>query len=152
MRRAAAHAKPIEYQRMALPKILDEFAIFSDIDRIMQKLEHGEIEHANGRPIFLSATGEWCEVVPALNGWISVWKRYDQQFALQHDLSPLVRVCNKLNFNSPLTPAQVQAAKDTISAQRKLFKRLNRDEIASAARTEQTAILLEDIRDKKTAA
>lgn len=144
MRRAADRAKPIEHKRVDLPKYLDEFTIFSDIERVLEKLGNGEIEHVGGKAVFMASNGEWCQIVPALNGWISVWKRYDAQFKLNHDVSALVRVCNKLNYNAPLTEAQVKAAKDTVDNQRRLFRRLNRDQLASVAKTEQIAIFLED--------
>ncbi len=88
-------------------------------------------------------TGEWTEVVPALNGWISAWKAFDQRFQLGHDLSPMVRLCNCLNYGTPLTPRQIQAARDVLKEQRRLFRTLPRDQIASAARTEQIRMYLE---------
>jgi hypothetical protein len=111
MRRAAARAKPLEYQRVDLPRHLDELAVFGDIERVLEKIEHGEIEFSQGVPVMLASDGGWYEVIPALNGWISVWKAFDQKFQLGHDLSALVRLCNCLNYNQPLREDQVRAAK-----------------------------------------
>lgn len=142
MRRAADRAKPIEYQRVPLPRYLDEFTVFSDIERVLEKIEHGEIEHVNGKPVLLSSSGEWCEVVPALNGWISGWKLFDQKFNLNHDISPMVRICNCLNYGSPISQRQIEAAQETLRQERSLFRRIPRDEIASAARTKQIQLLM----------
>lgn len=53
MRRAAARAKPLEYQRVDLPRHIDEFAVFGDIERVLEKIEHGEIEFSQGVPVML---------------------------------------------------------------------------------------------------
>ena len=144
MRRAASRAKPLEYQRVDLPRHLDELAVFGDIERVLEKIEHGEIEFSQGVPVMLASDGGWYEVIPALNGWISVWKAFDQKFQLGHDLSALVRLCNCLNYNQPLREDQVRAAKTVLTEQRRLFRTLPRDQIASAAKTEQIRMLMED--------
>jgi hypothetical protein len=143
MRRAAARVKPIEFKQEPLPKWLDEFEIFDPIDRMLQKLENGEIEYHQGSAVFMAGSGEWCQVVPALNGWISVWKRFDQHFQLGHDLSPMVRLCNCLNYSQPLTEHQVAAARKVYKEQIRLFRTLPRDALASITRTEQIRMLLE---------
>jgi len=143
MRRATARAKPIEFKQVPVPKWLDEFEIFDPIDRMLQKLENGEIEYHQGHAVFMAGNGEWCEVVPALNGWISVWKRFDQHFQLGHDLSAMVRLCNCLNYSQPLTEHQVAAARKVYKEQVRLFRTLPRDALASVTRTEQIRMLLE---------
>jgi hypothetical protein len=137
MRRAAARAKPTEFEKVSVPKWLDEFEIFDPIDRMLQKLENGQIEFQQGAAVFMAGDGEWYEVVPALNGWISVWKRIDQHFQLGHDLSAMVRLCNCLNYGKPMTEHQVAAARRVYKEQLRLFRALPRDEIASVTLTEQ---------------
>lgn len=144
MRRLAARQKYYPAPtHVDLPKYLDEFTVFNDIDRVMEKIEHGEIEHANGVPIMLASNGEWCEVIPAMNGWISAWKNFDKKFQLNHDVSPLVRLCNCLNYAKPISEHQIKAARRTVNEQRRLFRQIPRDALASTARTEQIRILME---------
>lgn len=143
MRRAAERSKPTEYKRVLLPPILDEFTVFNDIERVLEKIEHGEIEHSGGKPVMMAADGHWYEIVPALNGWVSAWKRFDQQFQLSHDVGPLVRLCNCLNYGTPIQPSMVKAAKEVMNEQRRLFRLIPRDQLASAARTEQIRLFLE---------
>lgn len=143
LRRIAAKQKYYpEPKKVALPKILDEYDVFTDIERLLDKVELGEIEHINGNPVMQYKDGEWYEVVPAMNGWISAWKMFDQKFQLNHDVAPLVRLCNQLNYNSPITIKQLQEARAVVMEQRRLFRSLPRDEIASAAKTKQIALLM----------
>ena len=144
LRRIAARQKPLpEPKRVPIPKILDEFDVFNDIERLLDKIELGEMEHVNGSPIAMSKDGEWYEVIPALNGWISAWKMFDQKFKLNHDVAPLVKICNQLNYSSPISVRQLQEARATVIEERKLFRSLPRDEVASAAKTKQIALYLE---------
>lgn len=145
MRRAALKAKPVDAGKVVpLPKWLDEFIVFDNIDRVFQKIGHGEIEFANGRPVMMAGDGHWYEVIPALNGWISAWKRFDRSLNLNHDLSPLVRLSNRLNYNSPISQHQLMSARAVLNEQRKLFRKLDRDDLESLAKTEQIALFLED--------
>lgn len=144
MRRAAARAKPIGPGKVVpLPKVFDEFAVFNDIDRVLEKIGNGEIEFANGVPVAMSSAGEWYEVIPALNGWISAWKRFNTQFNLNHDLSALVRLCNCLHYGTLVPQSLINSAKAVLAEERRLFKLIDRDALASAAKTEQIALLME---------
>lgn len=144
MRRSAMKAKPVDAGKVVpLPKWLDEFIVFDNIDRVFQKIGHGEIEFANGRPVMMAGNGKWYEVIPALNGWISAWKRFDKSLNLNHDLSPLVRLSNQLNYYSPISLKQLSAARSVLKEQRALFRRLDRDSLASLAKTEQIALFME---------
>lgn len=141
-RRAAAKGKRISYQRVELPRHLDEMIIFSDWERVLEKLEHGQIEFAEDKPVMLTAQGTWEEIVPAMRGWILTWIGFNAKFKLNHDVTPLDTVCRALYYNEMLTLEQVQAAKACLLEERKLFRTINRDEIASAARTEQIKMYL----------
>lgn len=143
LRRIAAKQKYMPPpKRVELPKLLDEYEVFTDVERLLDKIELGEIEFVDNNPVMQYKDGEWYEIIPAMNGWISAWKMFDQKFKLNHDVSPLVRLCNQLNYNSPISMSQLQAARATVLEQRRLFRSLPRDEIASAARTKQIALYL----------
>ena len=146
-RRAAAKRKAVTYHRVALPQHLDEMIIFSDWERVLEKLEHGQIEYLKKEdgtevPVMLSSRGEWEEVVPAMRGWILSWIAFSERFNLGHDVTPLDDVCRSLYYNRMLTPEQIQKAKECLMEERKLFRKIDRDELASAARTEQIKMFL----------
>jgi len=147
MRRAAARAKPVETERVELlPRYLDKFTVFSDIERIFEKLLHGEIETKQGKPIFTSAKGEICYVVPALEGWIGFWHRVAQKMGLDdkhYAAMDLVR--KRLNSATPLQPEQVLAGIDCIARQRALYDKIDRDQLGSIARTHQIALYMEKV-------
>ena len=144
LRRIAARQKPLpEPRRVPIPKILDEYDVFTDVERLLDKIELGEMETVNGNFVMQYKDGEWYEVVPALNGWISAWKMFDQKFKLNHDVAPLVRLCNQLNYSSPITLKQLQEARATVMEERRLFRQIPRDDLASAAKTKQIALYLE---------
>ena len=143
LRRIAARQKPLpEPRRVPIPKILDEYDVFTDVERLLDKIELGEMETVNGNFVMQYKDGEWYEVVPALNGWISAWKMFDQKFRLNHDVAPLVRLCNQLNYSSPITLKQLQEARATVMEERRLFRQIPRDDLASAAKTKQIALYM----------
>ena len=145
LRRIAARQKYLpEPKQVPIPKILDEYDVFTDVERLLDKIELGEMESVNGNIVMQYKDGEWYEVVPALNGWISAWKMFDQKFKLNHDVAPLVKICNQLNYNSPISVRQLQEARATVMEERKLFRSIPRDELASAARTKQIQLLIKD--------
>ena len=144
MRRIAARQR--EYKAptvVPVPALFDEFAVFNDLERVLEKIEHGEIEHANGQPVMMAGDGHWYEIIPALNGWISAWKAFDIKFHLNHDLSALVRLSNCLNYATPIQHSLLDSAKQVLREQRRLFRMIPRDALASAARTEQIRLFLE---------
>lgn len=146
-RRAAKKGKRITYERVALPAHLDELIIFSDWERVLEKLEHEQIEYkvkedGTEVPVMLSSRGVWEEVVPAMRGWILSWIGFNERFNLNHDVTPLDTICRALYYNKMLTHEQVMAAKQCLLEERKLFRQIDRDELASAARTEQIKMYL----------
>ena len=146
-RRAAARGKRITYERVLLPKHLDEMIIFSDWERVLEKLEHGQIEYRTNEdgkevPVMLTAQGKWEEVVPAMRGWVLSWIGFNERFNLNHDVTPLDTVCRALYYDELLTMEQVKAAQACLMEERKLFRSIDRDALASAARTEQIKMYL----------
>ena len=144
LRRIASRQKYIAPPRVVpIPSLFDEWAVFDGITGIIQKLERGEIEAVNGVPVFQDEKGQWCEVCPALSGWISVWERYDRSFSLDLVQDPLAKLHNKLLYSMPLTIGDVADAKGVLEQQRKIFRKLDRNKLASLAITEQISLLLE---------
>ena len=144
MRRLAGRQKPIgPGQIMPLPSLLDEWTVFNGVTTMLHKLASGEIEAINGKPVFRGEKGEWCEVCPALSGWISCWERFDRVLDLQLVQDPLAKLHNKLHYGTPLTHADIEAAQEVVSQQRKLFRKLDRSRLAELAKTEQIALYLE---------
>lgn len=128
--------------RVPIPALFDEFAVFDDIDRMLQKISHGEIEFCDGRPVMMAADGNYYEIVPALQGWISAWKAFIRKFSLDLDQDALIRLCNCLHYSVPIHRSLIKDAKAVVKDQRRLFRTIPRDLLASAARTEQIRLFL----------
>lgn len=141
-RRAAMKAKPQTEKVLRIHPLLDRHFVFDDWERLLQKIEHGELEHVNGKPVMMMTGGEWGEVVPCMNGYVSAWKSICMKFDVEHDLSALVRLANCLHYGSPISQGLLDSSKAVIREQRRIFGQLNRQEIASAARTEQIKMMI----------
>jgi hypothetical protein len=140
-RRANMKAKPI--QRRVISRALDEWEQFDDIDRVMQKLEHGAIEVEQGRPV-MTTKGEAYDVVAALEGWLEYWAAVASKRNIPYDDEPMRIMKRRLDNGVHLTPDIIQGAKRVVAAQRALFRAIPRHEISSEAVTTQIKIAMED--------
>lgn len=129
-----------------LPALLDEFTIFDIPQTILDRCQAGEIESAAGVPIFRDNTGAWCEVCPALSGWIFTWQKISDSLQLQLDLEAMRRVYKRLNVSMPLTEADISGAQAVLYRLRMVFRRNDRKQIAALARDAQIAILMEGVK------
>lgn len=126
---------------VSLPPLLDEFTIFDIPQTILDRIAAGEIEAANGVPIFRDNTGAWNEVCPALDGWIFTWQRISDAMQLGLNLKPLQRIHAKLDRDMPISQADICDALCTLRNTRLAFRSNNRSMIAKLARDAQIAIL-----------
>lgn len=129
-----------------LPALLDEFTIFDIPQTILDRIEAGEIEAANGVPIFRDNTGEWNEVCPALSGWIFTWQRISDAMAMQLDLAPLRKLNNKLQYDMKISEQEIEASQVALNKIRHAFRAGDRSRIAELARDAQIAILTDQHR------
>ena len=126
---------------VSLPALMDEFTIFDIPQTILDRISAGEIEAANGVPIFRDNTGAWCEVCPALDGWIFTWQRISDAMQLELDLQPLQKIHTKLDRNMPIFLEDITAGLHALLLTRLAFRENDRSRIAQLARDAQIAIL-----------
>lgn len=126
-----------------LPALLDEFTVFDMPQSILDQLSNGSVDSVNNNPVFRDNTGQFCEVVPAMEGWIFTWKKIQQNMAEKLDLEPLQIVCNRLKYDMKLTMHHIHQAQEALDHCREFFRNGNRAEIASIAKTAQIQILIE---------
>lgn len=126
-----------------LPRYLDEFTIFDIPQTILDRIEKGEIEAANGVPVFWHEAG-WHEVCPALRGWIYTWQKISNGMQLNLDLQPLQKLHNKLQASMPISELDIGIAQLCLSWLRAVFRSNDRQRIKQIAQEAQIAILLQD--------
>ena len=127
-----------------LPALLDEFTVFDMPQSILDQLSNGSVDAVNNKPIFRDNTGQLCEVVPAMEGWIFTWQKIQQKMAEKLDIEPLQIVCNRLKYDMKLTMRHINHAQDALDNCREFFRTNNRAQIASIAKTAQIQILIEN--------
>lgn len=142
-RRAMANGKTQAPPKViALPKLLDEFAIFDFPQILLEKLTNGEIEAVQGVPVFYDDHGVLTQICPALSGWLLTWQRINHKLNANMNLMPLQRIHNKLNACMPISMGEVSAAKQTLTSMRLVFRNSDRQIIKEVAKTAQIAILM----------
>lgn len=126
-----------------LPALLDEFTVFDMPQCILNQLANGAIDSIQGVPVFKDNAGVWCEVSPALEGWLFTWKKINTDLQLQLDLTALITLHKRLYHAMPITRELVGNALLCLDACRQAFRASNRQEIVRIAKTAQIAIYLE---------
>ena len=117
-----------------IPKALDEWEQFDSIERMFQKIKHGEIEWDGTNYVFMGMKGETYALLPALEGWTEYWAEVAKRFDIaDYDDGALRRLAKSLEYDKPLTEQQVEAAYAVVEQQRAMFRAIPRPEIAKAA-------------------
>ncbi len=143
-RRAMKRIKHMPAERVVpLPALLDEFTVFDMPQTILDQISNGQIDAAQGVPVFRDNAGVWTEIVPALEGWILTWQMINEKLQLALDLQPLSILSKRLHNNVPLTRENISAAQQSLLQCRQAFRRSNRQQIISIAKTAQISILIE---------
>lgn len=143
MRRAEKHKKKVSDVIISLPPMIDEWTVFDIPTRILQSLATGEINAVNGKPVCLDNEGNWCEICPALSGWIFTWQHIGQKMSLNIELSAMVKLHNKLQASMPMQINDVQAAQHEMNELRTFFRKSDRKRIKELAQQAQILILME---------
>lgn len=149
IRRQLARAKTKPIPSRSVPRHIDEWEQFEQIEMMALKLGNGAIEYEGPHPVMVSSKGEAYRVIPALNGWITYWRTLADKHAGQfgtapYDDEPMRLVSRRLENSVPLTPEHVEGFKRVVAAQRALFRAIPRDVVSSEARTVQIKLLIED--------
>lgn len=145
MPRNAKPRKPYRPRASLYPDLHDVGMIFRPIHRLFDQLREGEVDSAQGRPIFLDWTGTWCDVVPALDGWVGCWKRITAGEGVEVDLSAVSKLARYLDNGVPLTEDMVDQAWQQIMVTQRLTMKITRKALGDYMRTEQIAIELEQL-------
>ena len=146
IRRAMEKLKPIapEPKRRQIPSAIDEFQQFDDTMRLIQKLEHGAIEHQQGRPV-MTTKGVTYDVLSALEGWMEYWRMLADKHNINYNDEPMRVVTCRLENAMPLTPTHIDGFKSVVDAQRAMFRSIPRHVISSQAVTTQIKLLTDEI-------
>ena len=123
----------------------EAWVVFQPLFRLIEQLEDGFVDDAGGRPIMKEWDGGYCEIAPALLGWADCWERIAEAESLALDVRPLRVVSKKLYAVTPLTDAEVAAAKAAIMATHRAFLRLPVGTIKRHANNEEIAIAIENL-------
>lgn len=144
-RRAVSKAKPMPApRRIPVTPAIDEFEQFDDIERLMQKLDHGAIEMAQGRPV-MTTKGVTYDVLSAIGGWMDYWLDLAEKHGWRiYDDSAMRKLAARLEAGMMLTPKIVDEARLVVNLQRAMFRAIPRNAISSQATTTQIKLLIED--------
>jgi hypothetical protein len=127
-----------------LPALLDEFTVFDIPQSIFDQIKNGQIDAVNDVPVFRDNTGELCEVVPALEGWIFTWEKIAKELGVSMLAFTSMRILlNKLNAGAMLSVIDIAAASCELAQCRGVFRKADRSKLMSIAKTAQLQILLE---------
>lgn len=148
IRRAQAKAKSAKAPRIArhqlrrpLPHEVD--LVFADIDRFFRLLSDGLVDvDQRGVLVQQSLEGERYETIPAVLGFTSVWRRISNNFNLNIDVSPIEKLCKRLEACMPITPGEVEHSMAIILAMRRAYSKLDLYEVKSVVNTELIALEL----------
>jgi len=125
------------------PDLHDVGTIFRPIHTMFDQLRAGEVDAVRGRPVFTDWMGEICEVVPALEGWISCWQRIIDGERLAIKLDGLRKIAKRLDLGVIMTEEDVEAGWREVLACQRATTRIPRKTLGSYMRTEQIAIEVE---------
>ena len=137
-RRGINHTERI----VPLPALLDEFTVFDMPQSIIDQLLNGAIDCANDVPVFRDNSGQWCEVLPALEGWLFTWQKINKELYLYLSFYSLALVAECLQKGEFIYEGYVKNAARELQHCREAFRTADRKEIVRIAKNAQLQILL----------
>lgn len=140
-RRGVTHTQRV----VPLPALLDEFTVFDMPQSILDQLTNGCIDSIDDIPVFRDNTGQWCEIAPALEGWIYTWAKINDDLNLNLSLNNMVILANRLNIGELIGSNHIDNAKNELTACRLAFRKSDRQQIVQIAKNAQIQILLNPI-------
>lgn len=126
-----------------LPALLDEFTVFDMPQSIIDQLANGCVDAVDDIPVFRDNTGQWCEIAPALEGWIFTWCKINVDLNLNLSLNNMVILANRLNIGELIGSNHIDNAKKELMACRLAFRSADRQRIVRIAKIAQLQILME---------
>lgn len=137
------NAKPRKAYRPRVslyPTIEDAALVFKPVRVLFDQLRQGEVDSAKGCPIFKDWLGQWCEIVPALEGWADCWQRVSDGEGLGFNMAATRRVARYLAKDVPLTEEMVDEAWAEVLACQRATLRIERRKLGRYMKDEQIAI------------
>jgi hypothetical protein len=113
--------------------------VFRPIHALYEQLRSGEIDSVRGRPVFKDWQGDWCEVVPALQGWADCWQRIADGEKLSLPMTATLKLANRLSYGTPVGPGDIEASWQEMLATQRAILRIPRKAMGSYMRTQQIA-------------
>ena len=138
IRRGITHTERV----VPLPALLDEFTVFDMPQSIIDQLQNGSIDCANDVPVFRDNTGQWVEVVPALDGYIFTWQKISDELNLNLSLHYLKLLLSCLSKGYFFQSLYVDKSAEELQACRIAFRSADRKEIVRISKNAQLQILL----------
>lgn len=128
----------------SLPTFADQARAFGAVDAMLARLAEGWIHSIQGQPVFYNRPdATWYDIPAALEGWISLWERISARYRLSLDLAPLARLAAKLHHGTPVSPEEVAACAELITACKRAYRKMDVHEVGSLVRTQMIANQLE---------
>lgn len=137
--RAAKHKPNRSAARYITPAQL-EFDSFDSIDRLFQKLRHGELEWGANGWVIMGLSGASLHILSALDGWLEYWSTLALQQSIAYNDVPLRRLAKSLEYNKPLTEAEVDAAQRVVDQQRLMYRTLPKSITTAVSKQVQATI------------
>ena len=116
---------------------------------LMDLLATGEAYEADGRVVMrmpdiderFAERAEWCEIAPAIRGWIDCWGRLAPDLRLYH----MGVLADRLDTDKPLTPRLVERAREEFDATVARLADIPQGQVTSAIRTTEIAWEIEKL-------
>ena len=110
---------------------------------LMDMLRQGEVYELDGRAVMrmpeideqFATRAEWCEIAPAIRGWIDCWQRLAPDIRLYH----MGVLADRLDADKPITPRLVEQARAEFDATVARIPEIEDGRISSAIVTTQIA-------------
>ena len=124
--------------------------IAAPMRELFDMLAQGEVFELDGMSVMhMPETGdeqfatraEWCEIAPAIRGWIDCWGRLAPDLRLYH----MAVLADRLDADKPLTPRLVEQARDEFDATVQRLADIPPGQVTSAIRKTEIAWEIEKI-------
>lgn len=123
--------------------------IAAPMRELFDLLAQGEVHEIDGRAVMrmpeideqFATRAEWCEIAPAIRGWIDCWGRLAPDLRLYH----MGVLADRLDADKPLTPRLVEQAREEFDATVQRLADIPPGQVTSAIRTTEIAWEMEKL-------
>lgn len=95
---------------------------FDSLDRMFLSIRNGELRWNGKAYVIMGINGHDLHICSALSGWVYYWEELTDEMGVSYDGSAMKRLCKSLEYDKPLTLAEVDAAEEVLEVQRKLYR------------------------------